>query len=101
MSGILWREMVKQGMARSRTEAERLVRDKAVTYEMLNFSKVADHPEMEFPGRTVIRVGKHMFRCVPRLNGPGFDQLRGRIEIPVTPPEDENGCVSVNLQDVS
>ena len=98
VSGLLWKEMVAQGMARSRTEAARLVKERAVQYEVSpKVRGIADHSELDLPGKTVVRVGKHMFRCVPRLNGSGFDQLRGRIEIPVTPPEDSSGCILIRF----
>lgn len=70
VSGILWEEMLKQGMARSRGEVKRM-------------------------------VGKHMFRLVSRQNAGGFDQLRCWGEIPVTEPEDAEGCVRVSLRDLA
>lgn len=104
MSGILWQEMVSQGMARSRTEVVSLVKQNAVKLEFPMcpfFSMAADDSELDLPGRTVVRVGKHMFRCVARNGAPGFDQLKGRIEIPVTPPESSDGCIHVKYADVA
>lgn len=103
MSGILWEEMVSQGMARSRSEVVRLVKQRAIRCEVHSFCFLADDSELELPGTTVVRVGKHMFRCVSRLSGTGaaFDQLRGRIEIPVTAPESADGCIHIKVADVA
>jgi hypothetical protein len=101
MSGILWREMVSQGMTRTRSEATRLVKTGAILLEFTpSYRMKAEYDDLDLPGKTVVRCGKHMFRLVPRIGSEGFDQLRGRIEIPVTPPEDDNGCIQISLSAV-
>jgi hypothetical protein len=101
MSGILWQEMVSQGMARSRSEVTRMVRDNRVILTVGKFTYPADYDDMELPGATVIKTGKHMFRLVNRIGAPGWDQLRCRGVIPVTPPEDEYGRIRIMLSEVS
>jgi hypothetical protein len=94
--------MLAQGMVRSRSEATQLVRQGAVRVEHgRDFSFVADCDDLDLPGKTVVRVGKHMFRLVARKESAGWDQLRGRIEIPVTAPEGEDGCIHISLSEVA
>lgn len=102
MSGILWEEMLKQGMARSRGEVKRMVQAKQIHLQHdSGFHLIADFDDLELPGKTFISTGKHMFRLVSRQNAGGFDQLRCWGEIPVTEPEDAEGCVRVSLRDLA
>ena len=56
--------------------------------------------DLDLPGKTRIRTGKHMFRLLPRNGEPGWDQLKCWGEIPVTDPEGPDGCINVRFSDV-
>jgi hypothetical protein len=83
VSGILWREMLAQGMVQSRSEATRFVKQNAVRVKIGGYEFRADFDDLDLPGRTVVNIGN-----------------RRRIEIPVTPPEGDDGCINIRLQDV-
>ena len=101
MSGILWQAMTQQGMARSRAEVQRMVKARSIRLTHAAGMKIlADCDDLELPGKTRIRTGKHMFRCIPRLNGSGYDQIRCWGEIPVTEPESADGCIHVKASEI-
>lgn len=101
MSGILWKEMVSQGMARSRSEVTRMVKSKQVQVSRgKDFNFAADCDDLDLPGLTFISTGKHMFRLAHRSGADGFDQLRCWGEIPVTPPEATDGCIHIKVSEL-
>lgn len=87
--------MVATELARSVGEANRLIKQGAVSVggcdprcEFFKTGKCtcggwskATSPTQEIAGQS-IKVGNGFYRCLPRLNGPGFDQLDGIIKIP-------------------
>ena len=102
MSGILWQEMLGQGMVRTRSEATQLVRQGAVRCSHPYWPEFrADCDNLELPGKFVVKVGAHMFRLVSRRDREGWDQLRGRIEIPVTGEETPDGGIHIKLSELT
>jgi hypothetical protein len=86
VSGILYKEMIRQGMVKSRNEAHRHVRNRAVKLKLpgaATFSYVADLDDLDIPGKTQVKCG---YRT---------------IEVPVTSPEGPDGYIHVSLADVA